>query len=278
MESERTGTTHQIGVSPDFVKASGLLSMDPVIEKALGEAKPTVVKASDTMPAVQAYLEDEGFQHIVLVPVQGKKATVGTLALGKAHAFAYTPDDLTFLQTSANQLGMAVENLRLLEQVSRSQRQWMNTFDSIQDAILAHDPEFVITKANQALLQHLPESAEDVVGSKCEDALPTKFSKWSGCPYCSRGDVDFVEGPDPCFGASRWCPPQPTSSRAVCKKASFTSSAILPTGAARKKNTACCSSRCRRGYSSRPPKANCSIAMRRSCACWATKITKSSWH
>jgi PAS domain S-box-containing protein len=200
MESERTGTTHHVGVSPDFVKASGLLSMDPVIEKALGEAKPTVVKASDTMPAVQAYLEDEGFQHIVLVPVQGKKATVGTLALGKAHAFAYTPDDLTFLQTSANQLGMAVENLRLLEQVSRSQRQWMNTFDSIQDAILAHDPEFVITKANQALLQHLPESAEDVVGSKCEDALPTKFSKWSGCPYCSRGDVDFVEGPDPCFG------------------------------------------------------------------------------
>src|SRR5205807_8675663 len=26
------------------------------------------------------------------------------------------------------------------------------------------------------------------------------FAKWTGCPYCSRGDVDFVEGPDPCFG------------------------------------------------------------------------------
>ena len=46
------------------------------------------------MPSVQAYLKDEGFQHIVLVPVQGKKATVGTLALGKASSFAYTPDDL----------------------------------------------------------------------------------------------------------------------------------------------------------------------------------------
>jgi PAS domain S-box-containing protein len=200
MDSEKTGTTHHVGVSPEFVKASGLLSMDAVIEKALSEAKPTVVKASSVMPAVQAYLKDEGFQHIVLVPVQGKKSVVGTLALGKASSFAYTPDDLTFLQTSANQLGMAVENLRLLEQVARSQRQWMNTFDSIQDAILAHDPEFTITKANQALLQHLKDGAEDVVGSKCEEVLPHTYSKWNGCPYCSRGDVDFVEGPDPCFG------------------------------------------------------------------------------
>ena len=47
MESDRTGTTHHVGVSPDFVKASGLLSMDPVIEKALAEAKPTVVAAGD---------------------------------------------------------------------------------------------------------------------------------------------------------------------------------------------------------------------------------------
>ena len=82
----------------------------------------------------------------------------------------------------------------------RSQRQWMNTFDSIQDAILAHDSEFVITKANEALLQHLEQAPADVVGNLCEDVLPKQFSKWTNCPYCARGDVDFVEGPDPCFG------------------------------------------------------------------------------
>jgi len=199
MENEKNGTTHHVGVSPDFVKASALLSMDPVVEKALSDSKPTIVKAASTMSSVQAYLKDEGFHHIVLVPVQGKKAVVGTLALGKASAFTYSADDLNFLQTSANQLGMAVENLRLLEQVARSQRQWMNTFDSIQDIILAHDPEFTITKANQALLEHLADG-EEVIGSKCEDILPRHFSKWNGCPYCARGDVDFVEGPDPCFG------------------------------------------------------------------------------
>jgi two-component system NtrC family sensor kinase len=200
VESDRGGTTHHVGISPDFVKATSLLGMDANIEKALHESKPSVIAASQTMPAVQAYLQDEGFHHIVLVPVPGKKSMIGTLGLGKSSAFTYTLEDLNFLQTAAHQLAMAVDNVKLLEQVSRSQRQWMNTFDSVQDAILAHDAEFVITKANQSFVMHLQDKNDDVVGSRCEDVLPHEFSTWTGCPYCARGDADFVEGPDPCFG------------------------------------------------------------------------------
>src|SRR5207237_1298157 len=82
-------------------------------------------------------------------PVLGKKSPIGTLALGSTRRLFYTREDLDFLSTTANQLGIAVENLRLLEQVLRSQRQWMNTFDSIQDLILAHDSEYRIIKANK---------------------------------------------------------------------------------------------------------------------------------
>jgi len=201
VDSDQTAAiTNHVGVSPEFLKGANLIHLDQAVEKALAEQKPTVVKASAMMPSVQAYLEDEKLDHVVLVPMQGKKGSVGTMALGKTHAYAYTPEDMDFLHTSASQVGIAVENLRLLEQVLRSQRQWMNTFDSIQDAILAHDAEFVITKANEALLQHLGLAPADLMGNACEDALPHEFSKWTGCPYCSRGDVDFVEGPDPCFG------------------------------------------------------------------------------
>jgi two-component system NtrC family sensor kinase len=91
-----------------------------------------------------------------------------------------------------------VENLRLLEQVLRSQRQWMNTFDSIQDLILAHDGDFRILKTNQALLQRLEQAPGDVVGNLCEMVLPQR-SPWTGCPYCDRGS-GLTEGPDPCFG------------------------------------------------------------------------------
>jgi PAS domain S-box-containing protein len=192
--------TNHVGVSPEFLKGANLIHLDEAVEKALAEQKPTVVRVDAMLPAVQAYMQDERLDHLVLVPLQGKKGSVGTIALGKAHAYAYSPEEIDFLHITASQVGIAAENLKLLEQVLRSQRQWMNTFDSIQDAILAHDSEFVITKANEALLQHLGLAPADVMGNTCEDALPHDLSKWTGCPYCSRGDVDFVEGPDPCFG------------------------------------------------------------------------------
>ena len=192
--------SNHIGVSPEFVKVAGLIHIDEAVEKALVDSKAAVVQGSAMMPSVQAYLKDEGLEHLVLLPLQGKKGPVGTIALGKAHACSYASDELEFLTTAGSQVAIAAENLRLLEQVLRSQRQWMNTFDSIQDAILAHDADFVITKANEALLQRLGSAAADVMGNHCEDALPHELTKWTNCPYCSRGDVDFVEGPDPCFG------------------------------------------------------------------------------
>ena len=87
-----------------------------------------------------------------MVPVRGKKSVIGVLSLGTRHWRSYTPEDLEFLETSANQLGIAVENVRLMEMVMRSQRQWVNTFDSIQDLILVHDADYSIMKVNQALV------------------------------------------------------------------------------------------------------------------------------
>jgi PAS domain S-box-containing protein len=197
---QTSAITNHVGVSTEFLKGANLIHLDEAVEKALAQQKPAVVKAETMLTSVRAYMEDEKLDHLVLIPLQGKKGSAGTISLGKAHAYAYTPEEMDFLHTSASQVGIAVENLRLLEQVLRSQRQWMNTFDSIQDAILAHDSEFVITKANEALLQHLGLAPADVMGNSCEDALPHEFAKWTRCPYCSRGDVDFVEGPDPCFG------------------------------------------------------------------------------
>src|SRR5205807_7037023 len=128
----------------------------------------------------------------------GKKAAIGILSFGCSGSRRHTREELEFLETAAQTLGIAVENLRLLEQVLRSQRQWMNTFDSIQDLILAHDGDFRILKTNQALLQRLEQAPADVVGNLCEMVLPQR-AVWTGCPYCERG-AGLTEGPDQCFG------------------------------------------------------------------------------
>ena len=198
LEGNRLVLTQHVGMSQDFMRAIGQIAMDETLERVLQNNKAAALKISEIPEPVQEHLKKQGIRRVVVLPLEGKKSVIGTVVLGSAGSRSFTAEEVEFLETIAHQLGIAVENLRLLEQVLRSQRQWMNTFDSIQDLILAHDADFRILKTNQALLQRLEQAPADVVGNTCEGVLPRKYN-WTGCPYCQHG-VGLVEAPDPCFG------------------------------------------------------------------------------
>jgi PAS domain S-box-containing protein len=198
MESGQLLATQHAGLSPEILRAIGQVGTDETRNRVLHENRAAVMKLSDMSAAEREQLAKRGIHHVILLPLQGKKMVVGLISLGCVGSQRHTQDELEFLETAAQTLGIAIENLRLLEQVLRSQRQWMNTFDSIQDLILAHDADFRILKTNQALLQRLEQAPADVLGHLCEDVLPQKRA-WNSCPYCERGS-GLTEGMDPCFG------------------------------------------------------------------------------
>jgi PAS domain S-box-containing protein len=190
--------TQHVGLTPESLRAIGQGGTNETQVRVLQENRTAVMKLSEMSEPEREQLGKRGIHHVVLLPVQGKKSAIGMLSLGCSGSPRHTPEELEVLDTAAQSLGIAIENLRLLEQVLRSQRQWMNTFDSIQDLILAHDADFRILKTNQALLQRLEKAPADVLGNLCEEVLPQKRA-WSGCPYCERGS-GLTEGVDPCFG------------------------------------------------------------------------------
>ncbi len=198
MEGDHLVPTQHVGLSPEVLRALGQSGTDETQARALQENRAVVVKLSEMPEPAREPLRKHGIQHVILLPVMGKKSVIGLLSLGCSGGRSHTREEMDFLETAAQALGVAVENLRLLEQVLRSQRQWMNTFDSIQDLILAHDADFRILKTNQALLQRLEKAPADVLGQRCEEVLP-QMCDWSGCPYCERGS-GLTEGMDPCFG------------------------------------------------------------------------------
>jgi two-component system NtrC family sensor kinase len=201
LDGEHLVATHAVGLSPDFLRNSGFAPLTDELSKLFQEAEPQVTSQEKAAPEDSHALEAERIRQLVLVPVVGNKSPVGLLLLGDSRSRQWTAEERDFLKTCAKQLAIAVENSRLLEQVLRSQRQWINTFDSVHDVILAHDSDFRIIKANQVLLEHLGQAAADVIGSTCESALPHTFGEWTGCPYCAlHGDEEFTEGADPCFG------------------------------------------------------------------------------
>ncbi len=199
LENDNMVIVQLIGLSPDFLRERGSVPLDDKFERTLTDGTPIVVRTSASDESVRLQLKQEGFHHCVLVPILGKKSVIGVLTLGGRHRLTYTPDEMEFLATTAQQLGLAVENLRLVEQILRSHRQWANTFDSIQDLVLVHDAEFRIMKANQALLQRLGQSPADVAGQPCEAVLP-HTGPWTSCPFCDKRSDGFHEAPDLCFG------------------------------------------------------------------------------
>lgn len=198
MEVDRLVPTQHVGLNPECLRAIGQTGSDETRSQVLQENRSVVTKLADLPEPEREQLGKFGIRQVVLLPVQGKKSSIGILSLGCTRRSTLTREELEFLETAAQAIGIAIENLRLLEQVLRSQRQWMNTFDSIQDLILAHDADFRILKTNQALLQRLEKAPADVLGNRCEDVLPKK-RLWNGCPYCERGS-GLTEGMDPCFG------------------------------------------------------------------------------
>ena len=203
MESDHLVPTQHVGLSPEFLRAmaqtgTGQTGTDETQARVLQENRAAVMQLSDMSEPEREQLGKYSIHHVVLLPVLGKKSVIGMLSFGYPGSRRHTGEELEFLETAAQKLGIAVENLRLLEQVLRSQHQWMNTFDSIQDLILAHDADFRILKTNQALLQRLEKAPADILGNLCAEVLPQKRA-WSGCPYCERGS-GLTEGMDPCFG------------------------------------------------------------------------------
>jgi two-component system NtrC family sensor kinase len=201
LEGGHLVATHVAGLSSDFLRDAGFAEVTENVSKMLAKGVPLVTTRDDAGTEPQSCLETEKIHQLVIIPVVGNKSPVGLLLLGDSWSREWAPEELDFLQACGKQLALAVENFRLLEQVLRSQRQWMNTFDSIHDIILAHDADYRIIKANHVLLGQLGQSAADVVGSSCESTLPHTAGDWTGCPYCAMGgDEEFTEGADPCFG------------------------------------------------------------------------------
>ncbi len=201
VESGHLVATHAAGLSNDFLRDAGLAEVTEDVTKLWEKRDPQITKSDKTATEPAECLQPENIRQVVTLPVVGNKSSIGVLLLGTSAARQWTPEELDFVQSCAKQLALAVENFRLLEQVLRSQRQWMNTFDSIHDVILAHDSDYRIIKANQVLLEQIGKAPADVIGSTCESVLPHTFGEWTDCPYCAMGgDEEFTEGADPCFG------------------------------------------------------------------------------
>jgi PAS domain S-box-containing protein len=192
----------QVALSPEFLRDRVTVAFNDPAEGLPDDNHPVAILGRKAGDSALPIFRREQLQQIVVTRVPGRKVPVGVLVLGNRRARSHAPDELDFLVTCAQQLGSALENMHLVEEILRSHRQWSNTFESIQDMVLLHDSQYQILKANPSLLSRVGKSQSEVVGQLCESVLPKDEAEWANCPYCRGQEEGFYEGPDPFGGFS----------------------------------------------------------------------------
>ena len=87
-------------------------------------------------------MEKQGVISAAYIPIISKKKTVlGTLAVGSRKLRKFSPEKISLLQTFGSQLGMALENAQLYDEVHRGKAYIENLVENAADIILSTDLE-----------------------------------------------------------------------------------------------------------------------------------------
>ncbi len=173
---------------------------DPCLSEVLNRDTPLASYRDTPDASIRRCMETEKLDSMVLVRIAGKEGPLGLLGIGSATPRTFAAEEEHYLVNVANLLGLTVQNVALFENAAASRRQWLDTFNSIDDLILVHAPDGRIIRANRPLAEHLNSDPESLVGRFVRDVLRRgSGAGWLRCPYCEgvAGKSDTV---DPSFG------------------------------------------------------------------------------
>jgi PAS domain S-box-containing protein len=174
-------------------------AVEPWVETVLGQQSPVIFPADTDEATLPDWLEGEKLSVVVCVRIPGKGAPLGLLGIGSSAARSFEEQGQHFLGNVANLVGLTAQNVALFESATTARRQWLDTFDSIDDLILVHSPDGQILSVNRALAARLSIEATMLVGRAVREVLRQGNTPWSRCPYCE-GAAGKDEAVDASFG------------------------------------------------------------------------------
>lgn len=118
------------------------------------------------------------------IRVRGKRGNIITWRYNAERIELNGQDYLLAASMDITKLKEGEEALRdMIAQVTQSQKEWQDTFDSITDLISIHDRDFNVVKVNKAFTQFLGLPYEQIIGKKCYELLHRTTAPVSGCPH-----------------------------------------------------------------------------------------------
>ena len=144
--------------------------------------------AVDGVPSVQgplqALIESMGWSAAIFAPLITKEQAIGVLICSDdSRERRFSQEEISRAETLAHQAAIALENARLFQVVSRSQKEWETTFDAMQDCVSVHDTSGKVIRANVALARRLKTIPQKVIGKYCSELYSTSGPDGPRCGH-----------------------------------------------------------------------------------------------
>jgi len=162
--------------SPEFLSTSFPLdSPDPIVGKTVFKTqKPYIGTDIRKDPMFQARtMEKEGVISLAMVPIVSKQRAMGFIAVGSKKLHKFTQREVRLLVAFSSQLGSALENAQLYDEVNREKAYIENLVDNAGDAIISTDVEDRILTWNHGAEVIFGYSKEETVGQSLTILLPS---------------------------------------------------------------------------------------------------------
>jgi len=163
--------------SPEFLNTSFPMdSPDPIVGKIVFKTqKPYIGTDIRKDPMFQARtMEKEGVISLAMVPIVSKQRAMGFIAVGSKKLHKFTKREVRLLVAFSSQLGSALENAQLYDEVNKEKAYIENLVDNAGDAIISTDVEDRILTWNHGAEVIFGYSREETVGQSLTILLPAQ--------------------------------------------------------------------------------------------------------
>lgn len=173
------------GVSEEFVAGVRRMKVGEGFNGSVVQTgKPLIVEDSTTNPLLtRQVVISEGIKSQLIVPLQAKGMTVGSLCVARRVPGSFHTDEVMLLSSIGSQIAASLENTRLYEEMEQalvqsheSEERYRSLFQHSNDAIWVHDLKANMLALNAACERFTGYSSDELKGM-CIDTLMDPYGK-----------------------------------------------------------------------------------------------------
>ncbi len=145
-----------------------------------------------------------GLDCFIAIPILFRERVIGVLTLFAPLKRVLKRDEKELLESIVAEMGSAIGNFLLMQDVFNAKKEWEETFDAVADMIYIVDRDDRIVRANSAFSDRIGLDVEDVIGKRIDEVftppkvgypfLPEEDTLKTGRPATKEMEVSVLKG------------------------------------------------------------------------------------